>query len=71
MLFLRTRVVGSDTVNGQNPAPFKKPWNDAPPANTNKLLFPAVSTWCSISSVDSRFPLTPTKKNGLVSQRNT
>ena len=37
------------TVDGQNPAPPKKPWNDDSPVNTIKAWFAMVSHWCSIS----------------------
>ena len=38
------------TVDGQNPAPAKGPWNDDSPVTTNKPWFPTVSTWCERSS---------------------
>ena len=42
------------TVDGQDPAPPKKPWNDDSPVNTNKLSFVMVSKWCRISSIHSK-----------------
>ena len=34
------------TVDGQNPAPPKKCWNDDSPQNTNEQGFPMVAKWC-------------------------
>ena len=34
------------TVDGRNPAPPQKPWNDDSSANTNNQGFPMVSKWC-------------------------
>ena len=39
------------TVDGRNPAPPKKPWNDDSLENTNKQGFPIVSKWCRILSI--------------------
>ena len=41
------------TVDGRNPAPPKKPWNDESPVNANKQWFLMVSKWCRISSIHS------------------
>ena len=41
-------------MEGRNPAPPKKPWNDDSPVNTNNQWFPMVSKWCRISSIHSR-----------------
>ena len=41
------------TVDGRNPAPPKKPWNDDSPVKTNEQWFPMVSTWCRILSIHS------------------
>ena len=42
------------TVDGRNPAPPKKPWNDDSPVNTNQPWFLIVSIWCEgISSIHS------------------
>ena len=41
------------TVDGQNPAPPKKPRENDCPVNTNKQWFPVVSKWCRISSTHS------------------
>ena len=41
------------TVDGRNPAPPKKPWNDDSPVNTNKQWFPMVSKWCRVFSIHS------------------
>ena len=41
------------TVDGRNPAPPKKSWNDDSLVHTNKKLFPLVSKWCRISSIHS------------------
>ena len=49
-------MLGLHTVDGRNPAPPKKPWNDDSPVNTNTQWFPMVSKWCRISSIHSRFP---------------
>ena len=46
-------------MDGQNPAPPKKPWNGDSPVNSNKQWFPIVSTWCRISSIHS------SKTNGV------
>ena len=46
-----------DTVDEQNPAPPKKPWNDESFVNANKREFPTVSEWCMISSIHSTFAL--------------
>ena len=35
-------------MDGQNPAPPKKPWNDDSPENTNKQGFPMGSKWVRI-----------------------
>ena len=43
----------SNTVDGQNPAPPKKPWNDDSSVNTHKQWFLMVSKWCRISSIHS------------------
>ena len=40
-----------NTVDGRNPAPPTKLWNDESPVNTNKQWFPRVSKWCWISSI--------------------
>ena len=37
-----------NTVDGQSPAPPKKPWNDDSPANTNKPWSPMISKWCEM-----------------------
>ena len=34
------------TVDGRNPAPPKKPWNDDSHVNDDKQWFPMVSSWC-------------------------
>ena len=39
---LMLAIVCRDTVDGRNPAPPKKPWNDDSPVNTNKQRFPLV-----------------------------
>ena len=44
---------GVHTVDGRNPTPPKKPWNDDSPVNTNKQWLPMVSKWCRISSIHS------------------
>ena len=44
------KLTSDPTVDGQNPAPPKKPWNNDSPVNTNKQRFPMVSKWCRISS---------------------
>ena len=44
------------TVDGRNPAPPEKPWNDDSPVNTNKQWLPMVSKWCRILSIHSREP---------------
>ena len=56
------------TVDGRNPAPPKKPWNDDSPVNTHKHWFFVVSKWCRISSIhsiSSRSPLQPTGQTML------
>ena len=47
------RTESAPTMDGRNPAPPKKPWNDDSPANTNKQWFLMVSKWCRISSIHS------------------
>ena len=42
-----------NTVDGRNPAPPKKPWNDDSPVNTNNQWFPMVAKWSRISSTHS------------------
>ena len=44
-------VFRENTVDGRNPAPPKKPWNDNSPVNTNKQWVSLVSAWCRISSI--------------------
>ena len=39
-----------NTVDGRNPAPPKRPWNDGSAVNTNKQRFPMVSKLCRVSS---------------------
>ena len=49
---------GRHTVDGQNPAPPKRPWHDDSPVNINiinKQWFPISPKWCRISSVHSIF----------------
>ena len=48
------------TVDGRNPTPPEKHWNDDSPANTNLYWSPMVSKGCRISSIHSRgkVPLT-------------
>ena len=42
-------------MDGRNPAPPKKPWNDdSPLKNPNDKWLPMVSKWCRISSIHSR-----------------
>ena len=41
------------TVDGRNPAPPKKPWNDDSLVNANKQWFPMASKWCRILSTHS------------------
>ena len=45
----------SHTVDGRNPAPPKKPWNDDPPANTNKQWFSMISKWCEMDFVHPQY----------------
>ena len=40
-------------MDGRNPAPPKKPWNDDSPVNANEQWFATVSKWCRISSIHS------------------
>ena len=49
--------VNVHTVDGRNPAPPKKPWNDDSLVNTNQQWFPMVSKWCRISSIHRTFSL--------------
>ena len=60
-------VDNSHTVDGQNPAPLQKPWNDDYLVNTSKLWFPMVSKWCRISSIHSSElnSLKPAQDGGL------
>ena len=51
-------------LDGRNPAPPKKPWNDDSPVSTNKQLFPILSEWCRISSIHSRASLFATVLDG-------
>ena len=66
-------------MDGRNPAPPKKPWNNDSLANsnkqwlpivsnTNKEWFPMVSKWCRISSIHSmiRHPLAGLQPAALV-----
>ena len=39
-------------VDGRNPAPPNKAWDDDCPANTNNSWFSIVSKWCEMDSAD-------------------
>ena len=40
-------------MDGQNPAPPRRPWNDHFPVNTSKYWLPMVSKWCRILPIHS------------------
>ena len=50
-------------MNGRNPAPPKKPWNDDSPVNTNKQWFRMVSKWCR-NFVHPQYVICPQKHPG-------
>ena len=43
-------------MDGRNPAPPKKFWNDDSPVNANEPWFATVSKWCRMSSIHSTTP---------------
>ena len=43
------------TVDGRNPAPPKKPWNDDSLVNDNQQWFPMVLKWCEMDFVHPQY----------------
>ena len=51
-------------MDGQNPAPPKRPWRNDSPVDTNKQWLPVVSKWCRIMSIHSILTTAASKTSG-------